>query len=609
VEKSRGHRDYVVTGHQVSGIIRVFHRVSKYTPEAGWLIHTDVEQRLIMIKPEHRGRITGRGRQVEQKALDEIRVLLGDRFRNRDLLIEFLHLIQDCYGYISSAHLAALAEEMSISMAEVYEVATFYTHFDVVKEDQKPPPALTVRVCDSLSCALRGSKQLLLALKEGLNPQEVRVVRSSCMGRCNSAPVAAVANHHLEQATTEDVVGCIDAKDFKPVSVQYLSLDDYQADGGYRLLKSCRGGQRSVEDIIELLKSAGLRGLGGAGFLTGQKWEYVRREDGPRYLAVNGDEGEPGTFKDRHYLEQNPHRFLEGVLVAAWAIEADAVYIYLRDEYPTLHRVLQDEIGWLEKAGLITSDYIHLRRGAGAYICGEESAMIESLEGKRGYPRQRPPYAAQVGLFNRPTLVNNAETLYWLREIIERGADWFTSHGHNGRRGLRSYSVSGHVSKPGVYLAPAGITLRQLLEEYCGGMEPGHQLKAYLPGGASGGILPAALDNLPLDFATLEEHGCFIGSAAIIVLSDKDELGAVVLNLMRFFADESCGQCTPCRVGTEKVVQILAAEEWNGKLLLDISQVMRDASICGLGQAAANPIQSLIRHFPDDVIVRETSNG
>lgn len=560
-------------------------------------------------KSKAKGRVSGRGRQVEGKARDEIRGLLGNRPLKRDLLIEYLHLIQDGYGHVSAAHLAALAEEMSISMAEAYEVATFYAHFDVIKEGQQPPPPLTIRVCDSLSCVLRGSEQIQQALQEGLNPQQVRVVRAPCMGRCDSAPVVQVGHRHLEQVGTKDVISCIEAGDFSPLLLNYPSLEVYLADGGYQLLQSCRSGKRPVEDIIELLKKAGLRGLGGGGFLTGQKWEFVRREDRPRYLAVNGDEGEPGTFKDRHYLEQDPHRFLEGVLLAAWAIEAEAAYIYLRDEYPALHQVLREEIDRLEKEGLIHAGYIHLRRGAGAYICGEESAMIESLEGKRGYPRHRPPYAAQVGLFNRPTLVNNAETLYWLREIIERGPEWFTSHGHNGRKGLRSYSVSGRVAKPGVYLAPAGITLHHLLEEYCGGMQAGHRLKAYLPGGASGGILPAALDDLPLDFATLEEHGCFIGSAAIIVLSDKDDMGAVALNLMRFFADESCGQCTPCRVGTEKVVQILQAEEWDSKLLLDLSQVMRDASICGLGQAASNPIQSLMRHFPDDVIARESANG
>ncbi len=551
-------------------------------------------------------RVTDRGRQVDPTARDEIRTLLGERPRNRDLLIEYLHLIQDGYGCITAAHLAALADEMSIPMAEAYEVATFYAHFDVVKEGQTPPPALTVRVCDSLSCALRGSEQLRRALQEGLDPKRVRVVRAPCMGRCDSAPVVEVGHRHLGHSTSEDVVACIAGGDFSPVLPQFPSFDDYQAEGGYGLLQSCRNGERRVEDVIELLNSASLRGLGGAGFPAGRKWDLVRREPRPRYLAVNADEGEPGTFKDRHYLEQNPHRFLEGVLLAAWAIEAQATYIYLRDEYPALRIVLQDEIERLEKEGLINKGDIRMRRGAGAYICGEESAMIESIEGKRGYPRERPPYVAQVGLFDRPTLVNNVETLYWLREILDKGADWFASHGRNGGRGLRSYSVSGRVARPGVHLAPAGITLRELLEEYCGGMEEGHRLKGYLPGGASGGILPAALDNLPLDFGTLEEQGCFIGSAAIMVLSDQDDMCAAALNVMRFFADESCGQCSPCRNGTEKIVQILESKEWHIELLSDLSQVMRDASICGLGQAASNPIESLMRHFPNDVIVRET---
>jgi formate dehydrogenase len=503
-------------------------------------------------KSNGRARKTGRGRQVNAKALAEVRALLGSNPRNRDLLIEYLHLIQDGYGHISAAHLAALAEEMAMSMAEVYEVATFYAHFDVIREDQKPPPPITIRVCNSLSCMLRGSEQLHLALQEGLKPEQVRVIQAACMGRCDSAPVIEVGRHHIGNATVNDAVGCIKANDFDPVAKPYPTCDDYIAEGGYQLLQSCRAGERSVEEIIYVLKNSGLRGLGGAGFPAGLKCELVRREAGPRLLAVNGDEGEPGTFKDRYYLEMSPHRFLEGVLLAAWIIEAEAVYIYLRDEYPALHQVLHSEIGQLEEMDLVETGYIHLRRGAGAYICGEESAMIESIEGKRGYPRERPPYVSQQGLFNRPTLVNNVETLYWLRDIIEAGPEWANAGKTNGGQGMRSYSVSGRVAHPGVYLAPSGITLHELLHKYCGGMQEGHQLQAYLPGGASGGILPASMDNLPLDFDALEQYGSFIGSAAIIVLSDKDDLGSVVLNLMRFFADESCGQCSPCRVGTEK---------------------------------------------------------
>jgi formate dehydrogenase len=421
--------------------------------------------------------------------------------------------------------------------------------------------------------------------------------------------VIEVGRRHIGNATKEDVASCINARDFDPVALQYPSYDDYLAEGGYQLLQSCRGGEHGVEDIIDLLKNSGLRGLGGAGFPAGLKCELVRREAGPRYLAVNGDEGEPGTFKDRYYLEMSPHRFLEGVLLAAWIIEAESVYIYLRDEYPALHQVLLNEINQLEHNGLIGTGYIHLRRGAGAYICGEESAMLESIEGKRGYPRERPPYVSQQGLFNCPTLVNNVETLYWLRDIIDAGPEWINSGKPNGGQGMRSYSVSGRVAHPGIYLAPSGITLHQLLHQYCGGMQEGHHLKAYLPGGASGGILPAAMDNLPLEFDALEEYGSFIGSAAIIVLSDKDDLGGVLLNLSRFFADESCGQCSPCRVGTEKMVQMLENGDWNTELLADLIQVMQDASICGLGQAAPNPVQSVIRYFPDQVITRDVSDG
>ncbi len=556
-------------------------------------------------KGKRKGRAFNRGRQVEQAALESVRQLLGDRSRQRDLLIEHLHLIQDHLGHIPVQHLAALAMEMNISQAEAYEVATFYAHFDVIRENETPPPALTIRVCDSLSCQLKGAEQLHDALAAALDPSQVRVLRAPCMGRCDAAPVAEVGHNHITSADKDGIIKVVEAGDTHPPLPAFITFDDYRAQGGYQLFEACRSGQRSYDEISQQLGDSGLRGLGGAGFPTATKWQFVRQEPGPRFMAVNGDEGEPGTFKDRYYLERDPHRFLEGMLIGAWAVEAEAVYIYLRDEYPALRQLLHDELAKLEQAGLIAKDYVHLRRGAGAYVCGEESAMIESLEGKRGYPRQRPPYVAQVGLFNRPTLVNNIETLFWLRDIIERGPDWFRTQGRHGRQGLRSFSVSGRVKKPGVHLAPAGITLRELVDEYGGGMEDGHTLKGYLPGGASGGILPASMADIPLDFGTLEEHGCFIGSAAVVVLSDRDDMKAVALNLARFFADESCGQCTPCRVGTEKAVQLLQQPEWDRELLQALGQVMRDASICGLGQAAPNPVASVLKHFGADLITSE----
>jgi len=553
-------------------------------------------------KGRRKGRAFNRGRQTQAEALQELQSLLGERSRARDLLIEHLHLIQDAYGHISAPHLAALAEEMKISQSEVFEVATFYAHFDVVKENETPPAPLTIRVCESLSCQLKGADALFEALATSSDSEQIRVLKAPCMGRCDSAPVVEVGHKHVAPGNLERVQAVIEGGEFHPEKTQHISLDAYLAKGGYQLLRDCIEKRRSYEDISGVLNDSGLRGLGGAGFPTATKWKFVRQVPGPRLMAVNGDEGEPGTFKDRHYLEQDPHRFLEGMLISAWAVEADEVYIYLRDEYPHIRAMLLEEISALEAAGLLEAGKVHLRRGAGAYICGEESAMIESLEGKRGYPRQRPPYVAQVGLFDRPTLVNNVETLFWLRDIVEKGANWFSSQGRNGRQGLRSYSVSGRVNKPGVHLAPAGISLAELIAEYCGGMEAGHTLKAYLPGGASGGILPASMDHVPLDFGTLEVHGCFIGSAAVVVLSTQDDMRSVALNLMRFFADESCGQCTPCRNGTEKAVQIMEAKDWDFPLLENLGQVMRDASICGLGQAAANPVQSVVKHFSAEII-------
>jgi formate dehydrogenase beta subunit len=547
-----------------------------------------------------RPRRTPKGRQLDPQALDEVRALLGDRSRQRDLLIEHLHLIQDKYGHLSAAHLAALAAEMGLAQAEVYEVATFYAHFDVVKEGETTPPPVTVRVCDSLSCAMAGADHLLRTLPSRLGAN-VRVVRAPCMGACDQAPVCAVG-HVQEMHATVDKVAAVAAKASHAHAYDTpKQLDAYQREGGYTLLKACLAGTRTRDELIKIVGDAGLRGLGGAGFPTGRKWTFVRAEPAPRLFAVNGDEGEPGTFKDRYYLGLDPHRFIEGMLIAAWVVEAADTYFYIRDEYPELRLMLADEIAKAAKAGLSPHTTVHLRRGAGAYICGEESAMIESIEGKRGLPRHRPPYVAQVGLFGRPTLEQNVETLYWVRDIVEKGAEWFTSHGRRERKGFRSFSVSGRVKKPGVVLAPAGVTARELIDEFCGGMVDGHTFKGYLPGGASGGILPASMAELPLDFGTLEKYGCFVGSHAVVILSDKDDMKAVALNLMRFFEDESCGQCTPCRVGTEKAAKLMASGPWNAALLDELSATIRDASICGLGQAAPNPLLCVLKYFPEDL--------
>ena len=564
------------------------------------------ERRATVHKYRHPGsskrsaRVFSRGRQVDETARAEVRALLGDHPRRRDLLIEHLHLIQDRFRHISAAHLAALAEEMRIPMAEAYEVATFYAHFDVVAEGGTPPPPLTVRVCDSLTCEMMGAPALLEALPKRLG-DGVRVVRAACMGRCECAPAVEVGHRHVVDATVAKVAEAVAAGDFEPGLPPCIGYDAYVADGGYALLRDCFDGNRTSDELIAIMEASGLRGLGGAGFPAGKKWRFVRQEPRPRLLAINADEGEPGTFKDRYYMETDPHRFLEGTLVAAWAIEAADAYIYLRDEYPGVREVLLREIARIEAAGHGRACKIHLRRGAGAYICGEEGAMMESIEGKRGMPRNRPPFPTQVGLFGRPTLIHNVETVYWVRDIVEKGADWFTGHGRNGRTGLRSFSVSGRVKAPGVKLAPAGITVRELIDEYCGGMADGHAFKGYLPGGASGGVLPASLGDVPLDFDTLADHDCFIGSAAIIVLSDRDNARDAALNLMRFFEDESCGQCTPCRVGTEKAVKLMSRPAWDGPLLRELSAAMVDASICGLGQAAPNPLLMVLKHFPEDL--------
>ncbi len=546
-----------------------------------------------------KGRKTPKGRQIDDAALSDVRALLGDSPRRRDLLIEFLHLIQDRYGYLGVAHLNALADEMRLAQTEVYEVASFYAHFDVVKADEVPPPALTIRVCDSLSCELAGAQKLKSLLEDGLDKSEVRVLRAPCMGRCDTAPVLEIGHNHIDFASIEKVEEAIAADDTHPHITDYQDLAAYKADGGYKKLESLRL-NGNWEEVQDLLDQSGLRGLGGAGFPSGKKWGFVRAAEGPRYLAVNGDEGEPGTFKDRYYLERMPHLFLEGMLIAAWAVEADTCFIYMRDEYPVVLKILADEIERLEQAGIVNPGYIDLRRGAGAYICGEESAMIESIEGKRGLPRHRPPYVAQVGIFARPTLVHNIETLHWIARVCREGPEILSSVEKNGRKGLRSYSVSGRVAKPGMYVLPAGSSILDIIEA-AGGMAKGHQFKAYQPGGPSSGLLPASLNDVPLDFDTLQSHDTFIGSAAVVVLSDQDKVRDAALNMLRFFEDESCGQCTPCRAGCGKAVQLMQAEKWDQTLLNDLCDVMQDASICGLGQAAPNPIRLTMKHFSDEI--------
>ena len=541
-----------------------------------------------------------KGRQVAPAALAAVRALLGARPRRRDLLIEHLHLIQDAEGCLPAAHLAALAHEMRMALAEIYEVATFYHHFDVLEDGEEPPPPVTVRVCESIACAMAGADALIEALEARAGP-EVRVLRAPCMGACDRAPAAAVGRNPVAPADADRVASAVARRALDPEIPAYIGLDACIAGGGYERLAACRGGALPVEAVLAALEESGLRGLGGAGFPTGRKWRLVRAEPAPRHLAVNADEGEPGTFKDRHFIETDPHRFLEGMLIAQWAVEAETAHIYLRDEYPACREILLAEIAALERAGLARPGSIALRRGAGAYICGEESAMLESLEGKRGLPRHKPPFPAQSGLFGRPTLINNVETLHWVRDVLTEGAGWFAGRGRNGRKGLRTFSVSGRVRRPGVKIADAGITAAELIAEHCGGMAPGHEFKGYLPGGASGGILPASMADVPLDFGTLEEHGCLIGSAAVVVLSDRDSAAWGALNLMRFFEDESCGQCTPCRAGCQKAAALMAAPSWDRALLGELSAAMADASICGLGQAAPNGLLSVLRHFPEDV--------
>ncbi len=557
------------------------------------------ESNTLSPRPKKKPKAFLKGRQIKADALAEIKGLIG--FNTvRDRLIEYLHKIQDTYGGLSAEHMRALAEIMNIPQIEVYEVASFYAHFDIVKEGENYPAPVTVRVCNSVTCAMKGADKLQLSLENELNPSEVRVVHAPCLGRCAGAPVCQVGKKSVDNATKKSVLETIDAKDLTPDIPEYKSYMDYKSEGGYKQFRKVRDGKLTVDSIIDTLMEAGLAGLGGAGFPSGKKWQFVKSYPGPRMMTVNGDEGEPGTFKDRHCLEHNPHQFLEGALIAATAIEAERLFIYIRDEFPACLEILRNEIEVLEKKNLVTPGFIELRRGAGAYICGEESAMIESIEGKRGLPRHRPPYIAEVGVFNRPTLNHNVETLFWIPKILNEGPEWFSSQGTNGSKGPRSWSVSGRVKNPGVIVAPAGITINELIK-LAGGMSSGHKFKGYLPGGASGGILPASLGDVPLDFGSLAEYGCFVGSHAIVVLSDKDDMAFIARNLLEFFEEESCGQCTPCRVGCEKAVELMKKPKWNAKLLDELSTTMIDASICGLGQAAPNPIKSILRFFREDV--------
>jgi NADH:ubiquinone oxidoreductase subunit F (NADH-binding)/NADH:ubiquinone oxidoreductase subunit E len=544
-----------------------------------------------------------KGRQLDDAALSDVRSLLAGRDLSRDLLIEHLHLIQDEYGCLQAKHIRALAEEMRLSQVEVYEVASFYDHFDVVKEGEPLPAPLTIRVCDSVSCMLAGAEQLIEQLEKNVDPAEIRVLRAPCMGGCDVAPAARVGDREVGDATAAKLMNYATTGQTSPMKPTHRNLDAYRAEGGYGVWNKVKSGELSADTIIEMLSDAGLRGLGGAGFPTGKKWSFVRGYDAPRLMTINGDEGEPGTFKDRYFLERNPHAMFEGALIGAHVVGAERCYVYMRDEYPAVLDILRQEISAIEKAGITPPGFFELRRGAGAYICGEESAMLESIEGKRGLPRHRPPYIAEVGLFGRPTLNNNVETLYWVPDILDKGVDWFTSQGKEGHPGMRSWSVSGRVSKPGVVVAPAGVTVNELIDDYCGGVATGHTFKAYLPGGASGGILPASKGDVPLDFGgELAELGAFVGSHAIVVFSDQDNIKDVTLNLIDFFTHESCGQCTPCRGGTEKIGKLLRSP---GKLdedaIRDLEQVMRDASICGLGQAAPNPVNHLLVHFRDEL--------
>ena len=542
-----------------------------------------------------------KGRELDDKSISEVKSLIADLPLSRDMLIEYFHLIQDKYRCLQKKHLAAVSSLLKIPFAEAYEVATFYAHFDVIDDDDQIPPEITVRVCESLTCELKGAHKIINDLDHKIDKTKVRILKAPCMGLCDVAPACEVGHNHITKINVDKVLETIKLNNTHAKVIEGILLEEYLKNGGYKTLKALQNGDMSLEEILEKLNDSGLKGMGGAGFPAGQKWKFVRLEQGERLMTINGDEGEPGTFKDKLYLEKDIHRFFEGMLIAAWAVGAKKVYIYMRDEYPGIRLKMIDELEKLKSSNILKDTKVYIRRGAGAYICGEESAMIESIEGKRGLPRHKPPFVSKVGLFGKPTLNHNIETVFWVRDIIEKGSDWFSKQGTRGRKGPHSFSVSGRIKNPGVKIAPAGVTMNELLNDYCGGMEDGHKFYGYLPGGASGGILPASMADLPLDFGTLEEYGCFIGSGAIVVFSDQDDITQIVLNLLRFFEDESCGQCTPCRVGTEKAVKLLEKKNWDKDLLDELVQIMGDASICGLGQAAGNPIRSAIKYFGSDI--------
>ena len=552
---------------------------------------------------KRKGRFQPKGRMASPQAIDRLTTLLAaEQPLQRDRLIEYLHLIQDEFCHLSAENLSALAHLMTLPMAEIWETASFYDHFDLVKEGDVPPPARTIRICTSLSCMMAGADKLLSEMQARTgSSDEVRFVAAPCLGACDNAPVIADGHQMTDASTTKDIIALINHPAPKNSLDEAIRFNAYRAEGGYQLASALQHAPERTAEMLACLDKAALRGLGGAGFPTGRKWQIVASQPEPRLMAVNGDEGEPGTFKDRHYLSTDPHRMIEGILVAGHIVGIEKCYIYIRDEYPEIIAMLHEELAAVRASGLADHMQIELRRGAGAYICGEESAMIESIEGKRGLPRHRPPYVAENGLFGRPTLVNNVETLFWIRDILEQGADWFNAQGSANHPGFRSYSVSGRVARPGIVKAPAGSTAEQLIEA-CGGMAEGHQLKAYLPGGASGGILPASKAHIPLDFGgKLAEEGCFVGSHAIVILSQQDNMWQVAHNLLSFFRHESCGQCTPCRTGTDKAVQEMNKARPDTDRLALLSQIMADASICGLGQAASNPLISVMKHFPEEV--------
>ena len=542
-----------------------------------------------------------KGRELDDESISEVKSLISDLPLSRDMLIEYFHLIQDKYRCLQKKHLAALSSLLKIPFAEAYEVATFYAHFDVIEDGDQIPPEITVRVCESLTCELKGAHKIFEDLDQKIDKSKVRILKAPCMGLCDVAPACEVGHNHITKINVDKVLDTIKSNNTHAKVFDGILFEEYLKKGGYKTLKTLQDGNMSLDDVLEKLNNSGLKGMGGAGFPAGQKWKFVRLEQGERLMTINGDEGEPGTFKDKLYLERDIHRFFEGMLIAAWAVDAKKIYVYMRDEYPGIRLKMIDELEKLKSNNILRDTKVYIRRGAGAYICGEESAMIESIEGKRGLPRHKPPFVSKVGLFGKPTLNHNIETVFWVRDIIEKGSDWFSNQGTRGRKGPHSFSVSGRIKNPGVKMAPAGITMNELLNDYCGGMEDGHKFYGYLPGGASGGILPASMADIPLDFGTLEEYGCFIGSGAIVVFSHKDDITQVVLNLLRFFEDESCGQCTPCRVGTEKAVKLLEKKDWNKDLLDELVQIMGDASICGLGQAAGNPIRSAIKYFGNDI--------